>query len=172
MRLLQEWRMCVLLHTHTHTQVSLSDHWECLWNELPRRRHHNHHVIQRHRLPTCTDFHSYFFLFVSLSRNNEPPPRLQEMFDISCHSPCGKSWCPPRCWAALLTAHSAATNTLTTTAAASWLESQLKSSHYVCLNGEKKKISTRRTWVLLLMVTLQCKTAVHANYTRCLFSII
>lgn len=128
-----------------------SDHWECLWNELPKRRHHYHHVVQRHRLPTCTDFHLFFFNHLSFSLSLSPSfgkkrasaaaagdVCLPVKFDISCHSPCGKGWCPPRCWAAPLTAHSAATNTLTTTAAASWLESQLKSSHYVCLNEERK----------------------------------
>lgn len=156
---------------HTHTQVSLSDHWECLWNELPRRRHHNHHVIQRHRLPTCTDFHSYFFLFVSLPEKRASATAAGDVWHFL----------PQSMWEKLVS-----TEVLGGTAHCS-LSRNKHFDYYCCcfltwistkvftlrlFKWGKKKLSTRRTWVLLLMVTLQCKTAVHANYTRCLFSII
>lgn len=170
MRLLQKWRTCVFLqatHAHARARRTTENVFEMNWTETTASLQY---IIQRHLLPTCTDFHFFFFFghFSSLSWKNKPPPQLQQMF-----VPLSRlTFLATRStWEKLVstnaTAHSATTKHFEYYCCCCFLTwISIRSSHYVLVL--RRREWTQWTWVFLLTVTLECKTAVRVNDRRCL----
>lgn len=123
----------ILLRTLS-SSCPLSDHWECFSYELLRRRQHHNHVIQSHCLQFFWSVQIIFSrVFYCCFSPSTCPRHSFRTFYLTvkvwhfCHDHVW-NWCSVilKCSKHFVAEQSTTANILTTTAASSWLEIQVR----------------------------------------------